>query len=320
MSEVPRQLYSTYQARSVIREALGDEYSLRDILEKPEEAKQKAMERINDAVSKEKDVDPARWERDQSYIIKAFDSMVQDLRKTQEKMQAKRRSEFQQKLFSATEEKQIGEILDRMTKNMPFGNAPSNKPLPWKQIMAARMGDQSTYKKRMLDIILSDPLFQGISAADAKTLADLVSKAWAKKQNDIIQKEVEAINRRNDWSRKAKKALTEFRPKILDLIASGALDDQALYNVIAKEYGFRMLNDKEKARLKKIQDEFLDENTPRWKQMELYGELQKIMSELKMPSRLQMLSALWYASVLSSLRTLLDVGGSVANGLFAALD
>jgi len=311
MSEVPRQFFATSQARSIIREALDDKYeTTKELLDNVEEARQHVIDRLNEAVDKEGNVDPARWDRDSSFIKRAFDDMVADMRESLAKAEAKRITAAREKLFSATEEEQIRIIQRKLNDLRP---EEGGIKIPWDKLAQIRISEQKTLESQMFETLKSDPAFAGLPDSDLAKLSKIISKVWQKKREAVIAKELERIEARNDWSKKAKEAVKEHHPKIMRLINAGLFDDNALYALIAEEYGFRELTPEQQARAIAITEKFMDPKTPRYVRAALQKEFKDIMMEVRGPTLLQTLNAVWYSSVLSSMRTMTTIALSALN-------
>jgi hypothetical protein len=311
MSEVPRQFFATSQARSIIREALEDKYdNTKELLDNVEEARQHVIDRLNEAVDKEGNVDPARWDRDSSFIKRAFDDMVADMRESLAKAEAKRIAAAREKLFSATEEEQIRIIQRKLNDLRP---EEGGIKIPWDKLAQIRISEQKTLESQMFEALKADPAFAGLPDSDLAKLSKIVSKVWQKKRETVIAKELERIEARNDWSKKAKEAVKEHHPKIMRLINAGLFDDNALYALIAEEYGFKELTPEQQARAIAITEKFMDPKTPRYVRAALQKEFKDIMMEVRGPTLLQTLNAVWYSSVLSSMRTMATIALSVLN-------
>jgi hypothetical protein len=314
MSEVPRQFFATSQARSIIREALEDKYdNTKDLLDNVEEARQHVIDRLNEAVDKEGNVDPARWDRDSSFIKRAFDDMVADMRESLAKAEAKRIAAAREKLFSATEEEQIRIIQRKLNDLRP---EEGGIKIPWDKLAQIRISEQKTLESQMFEMLKADPAFAGLPDSDLAKLSKIVSKVWQKKRETVIAKELKRIEARNDWSKKAKEAIKEHHPKIMRLINARLFDDNALYALIAEEYGFKELTPEQQARAIAITEKFMDPKTPRYVRAALQKEFKDIMMEVRGPTLLQTLNAVWYSSVLSSMRTMTTIAlGVLNNGL-----
>jgi hypothetical protein len=314
MSEVPRQFFATSQARSIIREALEDKYdNTKELLDNVEEARQHVIDRLNEAVDKEGNVDPARWDRDSSFIKRAFDDMVADMRESLAKAEAKRIAAAREKLFSATEEEQIRIIQRKLNELRP---EEGGIKIPWDKLAQIRISEQKTLESQMFQTLKADPAFAGLPDSDLAKLSKIISKVWQKKRETVIAKELERIEARNDWSKKAKEAVKEHHPKIMRLINARLFDDNALYALIAEEYGFKELTPEQQARAIAITEKFMDPKTPRYVRAALQKEFKDIMMEVRGPTLLQTLNAVWYSSVLSSMRTMITIAlGSLNNGL-----
>ncbi len=267
-------------------------------------------EPLNEAVDKEGNVDPARWDRDSSFIKRAFDDMVADMRESLAKAEAKRIAAAREKLFSATEEEQIRIIQRKLNDLRP---EEGGIKIPWDKLAQIRISEQKTLESQMFEMLKSDPAFAGLPDSDLAKLSKIISRVWQKKRETVIAKELERIEARNDWSKKAKTAVKEHHPKIMRLINAGLFDDNALYALIAEEYGFKELTPEQQARAIAITEKFMDPKTPRYVRAALQKEFKDIMMEVRGPTLLQTLNAVWYSSVLSSMRTMATIALSVLN-------
>jgi hypothetical protein len=221
-----------------------------------------------------------------------------------------RKPRKRQDLFSATEEEQIRIIQRKLNDLRP---EEGGIKIPWDKLAQIRISEQKTLESQMFETLKADPAFAGLPDSDLAKLSKIVSKVWQKKRETVIAKELERIEARNDWSKKAKTAVKEHHPKIMRLINAGLFDDNALYALIAEEYGFKELTPEQQARAIAITEKFMDPKTPRYVRAALQKEFKDIMMEVRGPTLLQTLNAVWYSSVLSSMRTMTTIALSVLN-------
>jgi hypothetical protein len=224
-----------------------------------------------------------------------------------------RKPRKRQDLFSATEEEQIRIIQRKLNDLRP---EEGGIKIPWDKLAQIRISEQKTLESQMFEALKADPAFAGLPDSDLAKLSKIVSKVWQKKRETVIAKELERIEARNDWSKKAKTAVKEHHPKIMRLINARLFDDNALYALIAEEYGFKELTPEQQARAIAITEKFMDPKTPRYVRAALQKEFKDIMMEVRGPTLLQTLNAVWYSSVLSSMRTMITIAlGVLNNGL-----
>jgi hypothetical protein len=221
-----------------------------------------------------------------------------------------RKPRKRQDLFSATEEEQIRIIQRKLNDLRP---EEGGIKIPWDKLAQIRISEQKTLESQMFQTLKTDPAFAGLPDSDLAKLSKIVSKVWQKKRETVIAKELERIEARNDWSKKAKEAVKEHHPKIMRLINARLFDDNALYALIAEEYGFKELTPEQQARAIAITEKFMDPKTPRYVRAALQKEFKDIMMEVRGPTLLQTLNAVWYSSVLSSMRTMTTIALSVLN-------
>lgn len=315
MSEVPRQLYSTPQARSVIRESLeGTKFdNTRSILADIQGARNEMLKNLNAAVEKEGAVDPARWQSAQSFILNAFDSLVADLQVAKAESDAAARAKNLKELFGPDEQKAFKALIRKLNAARPGETTPLARVSSWKALFEMTPTDQGMMKGRMFDTIKNDPAFDNLTPEEQQKLATLLEKAWDKRREQFLTRELDRIIRTQNMSKKAAKAL-EQRPAILRKIDSGVFDYENLAALVGEQYGIKNLTPQEAKRVKEISSELGQDLMPH-ERTKLQDELQELMVSKNL-SLGEMLKAWWISSVLSGTRTAFTIGLSFMTGGF----
>ncbi len=315
MGEVPSQLYSTSQARSVIRESLeGTKFdNSKAILENADEAKNEVLSKLSDAALAEGEIDAEQWNLAKPDILRAFDALVADLQKARDEGIAASNKALRDAVFGVDAQKALKIIMRKLTAARPGIDAPLAPSLAWKRLFEMTQTDQGELKGRMFDIVKDEPAFSSLDNADKQRLANILEKAWDSRREQMLTKELERLRRkyRQRMTGKAAKVFDQ-RPAILRKLDSGVFDYSDLAALVGEEYGIRQMTPAETKRAKEISDRLSDDLSPHLR-TKLQEELQQLMVSKKL-SMGEMLKSWWISSVLSGARTAFTIGWSFMSG------
>lgn len=320
MDSTPRQLYVASESRGVLRDALKEVGidTTQKLLADPQKAREAVVNHINQAVAQEENVDPARWQRDQSYMLNAFDKMVADLQQAKADATKKRNEATRKELFTGDQAKALKDIMRKLDAARPAGSPPLASQISWRKLFGSPQATQDQRRQEMEDYIASDPALQNLTQAEQKQLADLIEAAYETRRQEIFKQDIERLTRTERMNDKAKDAIQEKTAKLLEMINKGTFGNAALSKIVSEKYGYRQLNDAERKRLREIANR-MQENIPAWEHQQLAQELKKLITDVKKITFAQIADAWWITSVLSGFRTAFTIGLGFMSGGFAVL-
>ena len=302
---IPTQLYSTPQARSVIREALEDTKfdNSKTILENAAEAKAEVLSKLQEAVSKEGSVDPARWQRDQSYIIHAFDAMIADLQAAKDKVTQKTK----EKLLKGGKMTELQRLLDKTREGWQ-----------WKEIFSMPKAGQIRRRADMLAKVKENEAFKNLTGAEQAQLVDLLDQAWTDRKATYLGQKLKASPIiRLPWitTQGAAKKLELATSDLLKAFNDGTYNKEAFNQILAQKYGVRPIDQAAMAKAEKLAEELQDPELPDPVYAKKADELLKLLANTQDLNTAKMLNDFWVTSVLAGPRTWFDIGFAALNGL-----
>lgn len=317
-AEVPAHLWARGQAFSVLRDALAETKfdNNAQILANPEEALKAAQGKINEAVEKVGNVDPARWASNQSYIIAAFNQLVADLRAAKAKSDSRRRATQRAGVFSPAETQTFNRLMDSARKRAGDKTPLLPENVSWGKLFSSSPQSQETKAKAMMDYMKADPVLSNLTAAEQQELADMFAKQWGAKRTALTEAKVAAVLKRRHATEKGKEAVKGAIPKFIQAINRGELTNDIIAQEIAQKFGFEKLTDAENKKLETLAKELQEPNIPVHERRAKTDEIVKIIARKTGLSTAEILSAWWVTSVLSGPRTIFTIGMAFLSGGF----
>lgn len=305
MGVIPTQLYSTPQARSVIREALeGTKFdNSKTILENPADAKSEVLSKIQEAVSKEGAVDPARWQRDQSYIIHAFDAMIADLKAAKDKVTQKAK----EKLLKGGKMAELQRLLDKTREGWS-----------WKEIFTMPKAGQIRRRADMLAKVSENEAFKDLTTSEQAQLVDLLDQAWTDRKATYLGQKLKASPIiKFPWitTQGAAKKLESATSDLLKAFNDGTYSKETFNRILAQKYGVKPIDQAAMAKAEKLAEELQDPELPDPVYAKKADELLKLLANTQDLNAAKMLNDFWVTSVLAGPRTWFDIGFAALNGL-----
>lgn len=223
------------------------------------------------------------------------------------------RESIKDKVFGPDEQKAFKALIRKLNAARPGETTPLARVSSWKALFEMTPTDQGMMKGRMFDTIKNDPAFDNLTPEEQQKLATLLEKAWDKRREQFLTRELDRIIRTQNMSKKAAKAL-EQRPAILRKIDSGVFDYENLAALVGEQYGIKNLTPQEAKRVKEISSELGQDLMPH-QRTKLQDELQELMVSKNL-SLGEMIKAWWITAVLTGPRTAFTIGLSFMTGGF----
>lgn len=317
-AEVPAHLWARGQAFSVLRDALAETAfdNNEKIMDNPEGALKAAQDKINKAIEKVGNVDPARWGSNQSYIIAAFNQLVADLRAAKAKSNARRRAAQRAGVFSPAETETFNRLMDSARKRSGDKTPLLPENISWGKLFSSSPQSQEAKAKAMMEYMKADPVLSNLTAAEQQELADMFAKQWEAKRTALTEAKVAAVLKRRHATEKGKEAVKGAIPKFIQAINRGELNNDIIAQDIAEKFGFQKLTDDENKKLETLAKELQQPDIPVHERRAKTDEIVKIIARKTGLSTAEILSAWWVTSVLSGPRTIFTIGMAFLSGGF----
>lgn len=317
-AEVPAHLWARGQAFSVLRDALAETAfdNNEKIMDNPEGALKAAQGKINEAVEKVGNVDPARWGSNQPYIIAAFNQLVADLRVAKAKSNARRRATQRAGVFSPAETETFNRLMDSARKRSGDKTPLLPENISWGKLFSSSPQSQEAKAKAMMEYMKADPVLSNLTAAEQQELADMFAKQWEAKRTALTEAKVAAVLKRRHATAKGKEAVKGAIPKFIQAINRGELNNDIIAQDIAEKFGFQKLTDAENKKLETLAKELQQPDIPVHERRAKTDEIVKIIARKTGLSTAEILSAWWVTSVLSGPRTIFTIGMAFLSGGF----
>ena len=317
-AEVPAHLWVRGQAFSVLRDALEETTfdNNAQILANPEAALKAAQDKINEAVEKVGNVDPARWASNQPYIIAAFNQLVADLRAAKAKSDSRRRAAQRAGVFSPAETETFNRLMDAARKRSGDKTPLLPENISWGKLFSSSPQSQEAKAKAMMEYMKADPVLSNLTAAEQQELADMFAKQWEAKRTALTEAKVAAVLKRRHATAKGKEAVKGAIPKFIQAINRGELNNDIIAQDIAEKFGFQKLTDDENKKLETLAKELQEPNISVHDRRAKTDEIVKIIARKTGLSTAEILSAWWVTSVLSGPRTIFTIGMAFLSGGF----
>lgn len=317
-AEVPAHLWARGQAFSVLRDALAETAfdNNEKIMDNPEGALKAAQDKINEAVEKVGNVDPARWESNQPYIIAAFNQLVADLRAAKAKSNARRRAAQRAGVFSPAETETFNRLMDAARKRSGDKTPLLPENISWGKLFSSSPQSQEAKAKSMMEYMKADPVLSSLTTAEQQELADMFAKQWEAKRTALTEAKVAAVLKRRHATAKGKEAVKGAIPKFIQAINRGELNNDIIAQDIAEKFGFQKLTDDENKKLETLAKELQQPDIPVNERRAKTDEIVKIIARKTGLSTAEILSAWWVTSVLSGPRTIFTIGMAFLSGGF----
>jgi len=317
-AEVPAHLWARGQAFSVLRDALAETAfdNNEKIMDNPEGALRAAQGKINEAVEKVGNVDPARWVSNQPYIIAAFNQLVADLRAAKVRSNARRRAAQRAGVFSPAVTQTFNRLLDIARKRSGDKTPLLPENISWGKLFSSSPQSQEAKAKSMMEYMKADPVLSNLTAAEQQELADMFAKQWEAKRTALTEAKVAAVLKRRHATAKGKEAVKGAIPKFIQAINRGELNNDIIAQDIAEKFGFQKLTDDENKKLETLAKELQQPDIPVHERRAKTDEIVKIIARKTGLSTAEILSAWWVTSVLSGPRTIFTIGMAFLSGGF----
>lgn len=317
-AEVPERMWAKGQAYSVIRDTLRElDYDTRaKVLADPAAARQAVVDKINSEVAKLPDVDAARWQANQSYLLASIDSLITDMQAAQAKAEARGRGEKRQAVFSSADSKTFASIMENARQRSGDKAPLLPESSTWSKIFSSSPQSQEDKAASMLAYMKADPALSQLTPEEQQKLADMFARVWSAKRKALLEAKVAAVLKKREATEKGKQAVKESIPKLIQAINRGELTDDVLYSEIADKFGFEKFTPKELSTIERLSKELQDPTLAVHERTGKMDELAKIVSAKTRLSKAEILSAWWTTAVLSGWKTAFTIGMAFQAGGF----
>lgn len=191
-------------------------------------------------------------------------------------------------------------------------------PTSWRKLFSTSNASQEQRKVEMQEAIKADPTFSNLDTDEQQQLADLLDEAWQVKHDEVLKTEINRLTRANKMSDKAKDAINEAIPEIIQMVNRGTFDNAELASIVAKKFGLRDLTTEERVRLREITERLQQDITP-WEHKKLANELRELLADVTKLNFAELAEAWWVSSVLSGPRTAFTIGLGFLSGGFEVI-
>jgi len=270
---------------------------------------QKAMEAVMKVWDQEADaagISPEAWAQGRALAWKALGETMQQWQAQQQATQAKADAAAKAKLLekdSPALAKLLKSLKDKIAPGMSWADIFMDMP------SSQRERQREIYRRLMLDERLKD-----LTMEQRLDLTNELDRAWQRERKAVFNRELEKagiLGEKDKGDRdKVKKAL----PKLLRMINLGMFNSEMWREIVAPEYGLKMLTAADTAQLRAMAE-------AAWKLPEGVIRNQKLRDLLNAiqkktgASWVEVLNSYWTAAVLSGLRTQFDTWLAAVNGM-----
>ena len=320
-SEVPERMWAKGQAYGVIRDALRElGYDTRaKVLAEPAVARQAVVDKINSEVAKLPDVDAARWQANQSYLLASIDALIADMQASKARADARSRGEKRKSTFSAADSKTFAAIMENARQRSGDTVPLMPESSTWTKIFSSSPQSQEDKAASMLAYMKEDPALSQLTDEEQEKLSEMFSKTWEAKRKALLEAKVASVLKRREATEKGKQAVKDSIPKLIQAINRGELTDDVLNAEIAEKFGFEKLTEKEIATIERLSKELQQPDLPTHERVGKMDEMAKIVAAKTRMSKAEILSAWWTTSVLSGSKTAFTILLAFQSGLFEVL-
>lgn len=320
-SEVPERMWAKGQAYGVIRDALRElGYDTRaKVLAEPAVARQAVVDKVNSEVAKLPDVDAARWQANQSYLLASIDALIADMQASKARADARSRGEKRKSTFSAADSKTFAAIMENARQRSGDTVPLMPESSTWTKIFSSSPQSQEDKAASMLAYMKEDPALSQLTDEEQEKLAEMFSKTWEAKRKALLEAKVASVLKRREATEKGKQAVKDSIPKLIQAINRGELTDDVLNAEIAEKFGFEKLTEKEIATIERLSKELQQPDLPTHERVGKMDEMAKIVAAKTRMSKAEILSAWWTTSVLSGSKTAFTILLAFQSGLFEVL-
>lgn len=298
-SEVPAHLWARGQAFSVLRDALAETTfdTNAQILADPAGALKAAQDKIDEAVKKVDVVGDVRTENwsdtNGPFITAAFNQLVEDLQAAKAKSDKRRRAAQKAGVFSPADSKKFNRLLDQAHKRSGDKSPMLPENISWTKLFSGSPQSQEAKAKQMMEYMKQDPVLSNLTPAEQQELADMFSKRWEAKREELTAAKVAAVLKRRFATEKGKQAVKGAIPKFIQTINRGELNNDIIAQDIAEKFGFEKLTDAENKKLETLAKELQEPNISVHDRRAKTDEIVKIIARKTGLSTAEILSAWW---------------------------
>lgn len=270
---------------------------------------QKAMEAVMKVWDQEADaagISPEAWAQGRALAWKALGETMQQWQAQQQATQAKADAAAKAKLLekdSPALAKLLKSLKDKIAPGMSWADIFMDMP------SSQRERQREIYRRLMLDERLKD-----LTMEQRLDLTNELDRAWQRERKAVFNRELEKAGILGEKDKGDREKVKKALPKLLRMINLGMFNSEMWREIVAPEYGLKMLTAADTAQLRAMAE-------AAWKLPEGVIRNQKLRDLLNAiqkktgASWVEVLNSYWTAAVLSGLRTQFDTWLAAVNGM-----
>ena len=202
---------------------------------------------------------------------------------------------------------QLAKMLNNLRRKMYPG-------MDWTEIFTDL---PSTQKQRQLAIyqrLMQDERLQGLTAQERLDLTNELDKAWQRERREVFKRELRKAGILGEKDAGDRLKVTNAMPKLLRLVNLGMFNSAMFREVIAPQYGLKVIDSTTAARLRGMAEAAYAQPEGVLRNRKL-GELLNAMQSATGSTLAELVNSYWTAAVLSGTRTQWDTWMAFTNGM-----
>jgi hypothetical protein len=175
----------------------------------------------------------------------------------------------------------------------------------------------STQKQRQLAIyerLMKDERLQGLTPQERLDLTNELDKAWQRERREVFKRELRKAGILGEKDAGDRLKVTNAMPKLLRLVNLGMFNSAMFREVIAPQYGLKVIDSTTAARLRGMAEAAYAQPEGVLRNRKL-GELLNAMQSATGSTLAELVNSYWTAAVLSGTRTQWDTWMAFTNGM-----
>jgi hypothetical protein len=280
-----------------------------EVLQNPQRAMQAVM-KVWDEEAAAAGVSAEAWARGRVLAQQALTETLQQWQEQRQKQEAKAELAAKQKIL-AKDSPALVKLLNDLRNKIAPG-------MTWTEIFTDMPDTQKDRQREIYRRLMLDERLEDLTLEERVALTNELDKAWQRERRTVFQRELQKVGVLGEKKASDRQKVVNGLPKLLRLMNLGVLTADTVREALMGEFGLRTLSAADVKRLRSMAEAAyqLPEGSLRNRALQ---EMLKEMQAKTGSSRMEILSNLWTASVLSGLRTQFDTFLSVINGMGANL-
>jgi hypothetical protein len=276
-----------------------------EVLQNPQRAMQAVM-KVWDEEAAAAGVSAEAWARGRVLAQQALTETLQQWQEQRQKQKAKAELAAKQKIL-AKDSPALVKLLNDLRNKIAPG-------MTWTEIFTDMPDTQKDRQREIYRRLMLDERLEDLTLEERVALTNELDKAWQRERRTVFQRELQKAGVLGEKKASDRQKVVNGLPKLLRLMNLGVLTADTVREALMGEFGLRTLSAADVKRLRSMAEAAyqLPEGSLRNRALQ---EMLKEMQAKTGSSRMEILSNLWTASVLSGLRTQFDTFLSVINGM-----